>query len=278
MANEPYYLASDYFTDITPADIAVVNNAGADKEDANYPKENSQHADAGKTSRSDDKTNIKIRFDINSASGGTKPLKAFALINHNLSGGSIKYYSYTANDYATNQVLEATTAVRALDMYTRISSPTDRRYWELDISHNGNATSTASYYEWGRLICYDDFTILTEIENYEKVRGYQFRNIIHETKSGVRWAYKIYEKRERFGLDWSVRTQANMPAELRTLYEAVNADADPFIFIPDIASTNCYYGYLENPNIEYLEVFGTSSDDLVAGLRLYFIEAIRGKV
>ena len=277
MANEIYYLENDYFTDITSSEISIVNDAAADKEDANFPIENSQNIDVAKVTLSDDKTNIKIRFDINSASGGTKALKVFALLNHNLTGGSIKIYSFTNVDYTTGRNLEATVTVRLLDMFVRIASPTTKRYWEIDISHNGTATATEAYYKWGRVMCYDDAVILTDIEDFEKLRGYGFRNIIHKTKGGVRYAHKVFAKQERFGLTWKVRDQTNMPAELRTMYEAVSADADPFLLVPNITLTPCYYGYIEDPELEYIEAWGTSSGDLVSGLRLNFIEAVREK-
>jgi len=91
VANEIYYLISDYFKDITATDISIVDDGGADKEDANFPIENSQNIDVAKVTLSDDKTNIKIRFDINSISGGVKELKAFALLNHNLTEDRLKY-------------------------------------------------------------------------------------------------------------------------------------------------------------------------------------------
>ena len=277
MANEIYYLVNDYFTDITPSEIVIVNDAAADKEDANFPIENSQNIDVAKVTLTDDKTNIKIQFDINSASGGTKELKVFALLNHNLIAGSIKIYSYTHNDYSTGRTLEATVAIRLKDMKVRIANPADRRYWEIDISHNGTATATEAYYKWGRVMCYDDAVILTDIEDFEKLRAVGWKNIIHETKGGVRYAHKVYAKRERFGMTWKVRDQVNMPAELITMYEAVDADASPFLLIPNITNTPCYYGYIEDPELAYIEVFGTNSGDLVGRLRLNFIEAVREK-
>lgn len=277
MAKEVAYLYNDYFKDITAADITIVDDGGADKEDADYEKENAQNEDVGDTSRSDDKTNIKIRFDINSAAGGSAALKGFGWFNHNCTGGSIKIYSYTANDYATGQNLEDTVAVRALDMFTRIAAPSDRRYWEWDISHNGTATAAEAYYEWGRLMCYTDLVLLTEIENYERLRAYIFKNIIHKTKGGVRWAHKVSEKQERFGLNWSVRTQATLPAELRTMYESINGNASPFLFVPDIDAAACYHGYAEDEELNYVEYDGTGASEYAGQFNFNFIESVRGK-
>jgi len=274
------YLYNDYFKDITTADIAVVNSAGADKEDANYPIANSQSEQVALCTRSDDKTTIKIRFDINSASGGTAELKLFALLNHNLSGGSIKIYSYTAADYATGQNLEATVAARTYDMYVRIASPSDRRYWEIDLSHNGSATSADSYYEWGRVMCYTDLVSITDIPDYLTTRGYGFRNIVNETAYGVRAAvHKMTEKRERFELFWQERAASNgLDDEIRALYEAVYGDAHPFLFVPDITGTPCYYVYLEGPELLYSELMGIGTHAHVGNITLRLIEAVRGKV
>jgi len=277
MANETYYLFNDYFKDTTTADISVVNDVGADKEDAAYPKENAKDEQIGLCSRSDDKTNIKIRFDINSASGGVKALKAFFIGNHNFSGGSAKIYSYTANDYATGQVLEATVAVRLLDMFVRIAAPGTKRYWEIDLSHNGSVTSAAAYFEWGRIMCYTDFTILTEIEDEKKGRTFGFRNIINETSFGVRWSHKMNEDQEGFDLTWSIRTQANLPSELRTLFSLIDGRAHPFVYIPDIAATNVYYVYSKADILRWTEIGGVAATDIVASVNLGMIEAVRGK-
>ena len=278
MANETYYLFNDYFKDITTADIGVVDNLGADKEDANYPKENAKDEQIGLCSRSDDKTNIKIRFDINSASGGTKALKAFFIGDHNFSGGSVKIYSYTANDYSTGQVLEATVTVRLLDMFVRIAAPGTKRWWEIDLSHNGSVTSDDSYFEWGRVMCYDDMTILTEIEDERKGRSFGFRNIINETSFGVKWSHKMNENQEGFDLVWSVRTQANLPAELKTLFTLINGRAHPFVYVPNIDQTNVYYVYSTSDILTWTEIGGVSADDIVASVHLGMIEAVRGQV
>jgi len=273
------YLFNDYYKDITATDIAVVNDVGADKEDANYPIENSQNEQVALRTWSDDKTNIKVRFDINSASSGTKELKAFGIFNHNFSGGSVKIYSYTANDYATGQTLEATVTVRAKDMFTRIASPSDRRYWEIDISHNGSATSDDSAYKWGRIMCYTDIVVITDVEDYIKQRGYGYKNIINVTKHGIRAGiHKLMEDRERFELGWNQRTAANaIHTEMRTLYDSVYGDAHPFMFIPDITSTGCYYVYIQDPELLYQEIFGTGSTAHAGGVHLRLTEAVRNK-
>jgi len=272
------YLFNDYWKDITASDISIKNGAGADKEDANYPIENSQDEQIALATRTDDKTNIRILFDINSASGGTKQLKTFFIGNHNFSSGSFKVYSYTANDYVTGQTLEATVASRTHDVFTRIASPANRRYLEIDLSNNGTITSADSYYEWGRIMCYDDLVQLTDKEDYATPRGYGFKNIVNETTHGIRWIHKLAEKRERFELKWIERMTSNsIVTELRTLYDNTYGGAHPFMFIPDISGTDCYYVYLESPEMLWSEIFGTGSDSHAGDISLRLIEAIRGK-
>jgi len=272
------YLFNDYWKDITATDISIENAVAADKEDANYPIENSQDEQVALTTRTDDKTNIRILFDINSASGGTAVLKAWFIGNHNFSGGSFKIYSYTANDYTTGQTLEDTVAVRNYDTYTRISAPSDRRYWEIDLSNNGSVTSADSYYEWGRIMCYTDLIQLTDKEDYSRPRGYGFRNIINETSYGIRWAHKLAEKRERFELGWEERaTSGGIVTELRTLYENTYGGAHPFAYIVDISGNNCHYVYLEEPELLWSEIFGTGASSHVGNISLRLIEAVRGR-
>jgi len=273
------YAFGDYWKNITASDIAIVNDAAADKEDANYPIENSQDEQVALCTRTDDKTNIKIQFDINSASDGTKELKFFGIFNHNFSGGSVKIYSYTAADYSTGQTLEATATVRVKDMFIRIAGPSDRRYWEIDISHNGSATSADSYYEWGRIICYTDLVQLQQADQYDRDRGYGFKNIINETPHGIRWVHKIADSKERLRITYHIAQNDYIPAEPKTLYDAVDGDAHPFAFIPDIDEDDIYYGYLVHPELTWVESKGEAADGstLVKQLVIEFVEAVRGK-
>jgi len=284
MANEIAYLFDDYIK-VADAVITLVCTGG-NAEDSNYPISNSFNEQIALTTRTtessggagDAKTDVRYQIDLG-ATTGTKKLQGFFIGNHNFSGGSIKIYSYTANDFSTGQNLEATIPYRALDTYYRLSSaPANaRQYWEFDLSKNGSITSADAYFEFGRVMLYDDVTLLTEIEDFATPRGYGFANIINVTPFGIRYAHKLTEKRERFELNWGERTAANMPSELRTLFENISGNVHPFVFIPSIAATGCYYVYSDDDELTWTEIFGTDSSAYTGEMKLQLIEAVRGK-
>lgn len=262
------YLFNDYIKDLAAASITVVN------ENTSYPKTNMQDEQIALTTRTTNKTNIKIQFTLASS----KAIKAIFIGNHNFNGGSLKIYTYTAADFSTGQNLEATVSYRALDMYTRITSPNTRQYWEIDLSANGSITSADSFYEWGRIMLYDDLVQFTSKEDWLTPRGYGFRNIINETKYGVRWIHKLSEKQERFELTWNERKSSDsLHTELRTLYDDTYGGAHPIFYIPDISGTPCYYCYIEEPELLWSEIMGTGASSHIGDFHLRFIEAVRGK-
>jgi len=267
MAGEVAYLYNDYVKDLVAASITVIN------EDTDYPKTNMQNEKVSACSRTSNKTNIRIQFTL----AASKPIKAISINNHNFAAGNVKIYSYTNADFATGQVLEATVAVRAKDMFTRIASPNTRTYWEIDLSKNGTVTSASAYYEWGRAMLYDDFVLFTEIEDFEKERRRRYRNIINRTPYGVRWVHKMTPGLEGFGLFWSIRDQVNMPDEMITLHDAVNGGAHPFVLIENIDSTDCYYVFIEGEELAWREVGGELTTDIVTGVSLRLEEEVRGK-
>jgi len=221
----------------------------------------------------DAKVAVKLQFELLA----TKQLQAFFIGNHNFSGGTFDINSYTANDYTTGKTaVEANKTVRELDVYHYESSaPATRQWWEFDFT---NTTSADSVFKIGRAMVYDDFVHLTDIEHWKRPRGYGFRNIINETTYGTRWAHKLAEKRERFELYWNERDNITLATELRTMYESVYGDAHPFVLIPDITLTDCYYGYLEDPELMWQEIMGIASTSHTGEATLRFIEAVRGKV
>jgi len=267
------YLYNDYIKDLAGADIDLVD-AGGSCVDSNYPITALQDEQIADTTRTDAKVAVKLQFDL----GSTKQLQAFFIGNHNFSGGTFDINSYTANDYVTGKTaVEANKTVRLLDVYHYESSaPAARRYWEFDFT---NTTTSDSVFEIGRAMVYDDLVQFTDKNDYIKPRGYGFKNIINKTAYDVRAAvHKLMKNRERFELKWGERTIANsIHTELRTLYETVYGDAHPFVFIPDITGTPCYYVYIESPELLWAELWGTGTGAHVGGFRLKLIEAVRGK-
>lgn len=276
MANNVSYLFQDFIKDLSSSDIDLID-AGGSAVDSNYPITNLQDEKISLRTFTDAKVAVKLQFDL----GSTKALQAFFIGNHNFSGGTFDINSYTAADYSTGKTtVEDDLAVRLLDQYHHESSPpATRRYWELDLS---NVTTDDSVYKIGRVMVYDGSNPvqLTDNPDYITSRGYGFKNIINLTSYGVRSAtHKMTEKRERFELGWRERTAANnIDAEIRALYETVNGDASPFVYIPDIDLTDCYYVYLENPDLLYSEIHGIGSDAHVGDVTLRVLEAVRGKV
>jgi len=260
------YLYNDLVKSLAGASVAITN------EDPVFPTENLQSEQIALVCRTTATVAIKLRFTL--AAGAA--LKAFYIGNHNFSAGaSFDINSYTAADWTTGKVTVETKVPRALDVYHYESSaPASRTYWEFDFT---NTTSEDSFFSIGRVMLYTDWVTLTSIEDYERGRGYGFRNIINETDYGIRWVHKMTDKRERFGLVWKARKQATsaLPAELRTLYNTVYGDAYPFLFVPDITLTDCHYVYIEDNELRWTDVFGS---DTVFNINLNLIEAVRGKL
>lgn len=261
----PGYLYSDWITALAVSAIAITS-----EDSTNYPETNLQNENVALATRTTAKVAIKLQVDLGSA----KAPQIFAILNHNFSGGTYDINSYTAADFATGKTtVESAKAIRALDMYHReASAPTARQYWEWDFT---NCTSADSYFEIGRAMMFSDRTALTYAEDFVRGRGYGYRNIINQTAFGTRWVHKLTEKRERFELAWGTRLSTTIATEMRTLYETVYGDAHPFLFIPDITGTDCYYGYLEQPELMYQEMYATVH---TGGITMRFIEAVRGKV
>lgn len=271
------FLYTDEIISLADASVDLVD-AGGSCVDSNYPIANLKNAKISLRTWTDAKVAVKLQFDL----GSSKALQGFFIGNHNfLAAGTYDIHSYTDNDYTTGKtVVEANKAIRLLDTYHYESSaPAARQYWELDFT---NTTSSDSVFKIGRVMADDGSvpTQITSIEDYIMPRGYGFGNIINETPYGVRWVHKKFEKRERFELGWNQRRVSDsIHTELRTLYETVYGDANPFVFIPDIGQTPCYYVYIEDPELLYAEIFNLqTTGSHVGNFKLRLIEAVRGKV
>ena len=259
------YLFNDYVKDLSAVSISLTN------ENSDYPTENSQDEQVALCTRSTDKASIKYQITLSSSIA----LQAFSINNHNFSGGTFDINSYTAADFTTGKTTIETKTVRLLDVYHYESSaPAARTYWEFDLT---NTTSADAYYEFGRIMAYGNLVQLTEVEDYEKPRGYGFVNIVNITPWGIRWVHKMAERQEEFELIWTERMATNIPGELRTLFESIHGSAHPFVFIPDISSTNCYYVYSKDDILNWSEKFGIGSDAHACNFTLRLIEAVRGK-
>jgi hypothetical protein len=259
------YLYNDWVKEL---DAAYVS---ATEEDADFLVENICDEELSLVYRSVAKVGVKIRIDLGSA----KLPKIFYLGNHNFTGGAFDINSYTANDWATGKTTLETQAVRLKDVYHYELPGAARQYWEFDLT-NVNCT-THAFLSVGRIMLYSDYTLLTEIEDEERERGYEFRNIVNETPFGVRWVHRMTEKRETFGLKWSIRNQATslLPGELKTLMDTTYGSAYPFMYIPDVSLDDCYYVRMEADSLNWLE---HHASEYVGGLKIVLKECVRGKL
>lgn len=270
------YLFADYIKDIASVSVDIIDGGGS-AVDANYPIANMRNEKVSLRTWTDAKVAIKLQITFPFAYA----LQTFFIGNHNFSGGTFDINSYTANDFTTDKIIvEDDLPIRLLDQYHYESEPPlNREYWELDFSAT---TTTDSVFKIGRLMCYDATSLiqLTDIPDVQTARGYGFKNIINLTSYGVRSAtHKLTEKRERFQLLWNQRLASNnIDAELRTLYETVYGDAHPFVYIPSIDDTECYYVNIEQSELLYTEIFGKGANAHVGNVTLRLIEAVRGKI
>ena len=260
------YLYYDWVKDLAAANITITN------EDSNYPEANCQDEQVALCTRTTAKVGIKIQLNLGSAQSP----QIFAILNHNFLTGTFDINSYTAADYTTGKTaVEVNKAVRPRDVYHYESvAPTARQYWEFDLT---NVASSDSFFEFGRIMVYGGPSELTESQAFERGRGYGFHNIVNETPHGIRWIHKLTEKQERFTLHWSTKANTSIPAELKTLFDTVYGNAYPFLFIPDLATTDCYYVYINQDELPWLEMRGMADSTLVSNISIDLIEAIRGK-
>lgn len=68
--------------------------------------------------------------------------------------------------------------------------------------------------------------------------GIQRDSIVHETERGRRWVYRRFERRTwQFVFRTDIPTKTATLAKFRALDQAVDGDADPFLFYPDFGDS-----------------------------------------
>jgi len=241
------------YNDWVKADDTVV---ALTDEDANFPAENAKTEEAALTARTLSGYTTAIKYQISLISAQAP--RIFGLVNHNLATGTIDINSYTASNFTTGKVKIATVDVRELDMaYYAAAAPAARSYWEFDFT---NATTFARdvfqeyYVELGRAMLYSACDAdLAMIEDYKRTHAHEFSNIVNETPWGARWIHNIESRRERIKLTWGARLGMTIRDALRALLALTDGDARPFLLIPDLALTECFYGYTTEPSISWVE-------------------------
>jgi len=245
-------------------------------EDANFPAENAKTEEAALVARTLLGYTTAIKFRISLVSPQSP--RVFALVNHNLAAGTIDINSYTANNFSTGKVTIATLDVRELDIchYT-LTPPAARNYWEFDFT-NATAFTRGPFQEYfielGRAMLYSVCDAdLSTIEDYKRTHAHEFSNIVNETPWGARWVHNVESRRERIKLTWSARLGMTIRDALRALLALTDGDARPFLLIPDLALTECFYGYATEPSISWVESW---IDYATENLALEMVTASRG--
>jgi hypothetical protein len=228
------------------------------QEDANFPAENVKTEEAAVTARtiSGQITDIKLQMTFST----TRAPRIFALVNHNLAGGTIDINSYTAGDFTTGKTTIATIDVRELDVCHYAEEPTTARgYWEFDLT-NATPFARGEYQEYsieiGRAMLYSACDAdLAVIEDFRRHHAHEFSNIVNETPWGARWVHNVESRREKIKLTWGARLGIAVRDELLALLDLTAGDARPFLMIPDLADSECFYGYATEPWISWVELW-----------------------
>ena len=260
------WLWNDFIKNIPlPGSLSITDEA------AGFSVNNTQTEQVSQVCRTSSKVGIKYRFYLGPQYYSPR---IFAVLNHNLTGGTFDINSYTWAGYGGPKTKIATVPVRALDMYHwQIANPASQMYWEFDFT---NSTTPASYIEIGRCMCYHGYDIRgANIEDFRVIRRYEFRNIVNTTAHGVRWVHKVAEKIEHFNLTWGRRAGDSLKTDLMDLYEKTHGDAHPFLYVPSQLSTDCYYVYLLSPIADFSAYFDVD-DEQTGDVSIEFAEDIRG--
>lgn len=226
-------------------------------EDPNFPAENAKTEEAALCARTLSGYTTAIKFQISLIS--PQAPRIFGLVNHNLATGTIDINSYTASNFTTGKVKIATLDVRELDLaYYAVAAPAARSYWEYDFT---NAVPLARgvfqeyFVELGRAMLYGAVcdADLAIIEDYKRSHAHEFSNIVNETPWGARWVHNVESRREKIKLTWGARLGTTVRDAFRTLFALTDGDARPFLMIPDLALTECFYGYVTERSLSWVE-------------------------
>jgi hypothetical protein len=157
-----------------------------------------------------------------------------ALINHNCQG-IVRLYRADTAFFAWTQVLSYTIQKRGASVFLQIpaSTPT-ARHWALQMDDSG-FDSVPYLGEWwlGELVVFPRNTA------WGDARGKDFRTTTVEFESGDEDSYLISERQTFEGDLPDVLTPSEVQA-YKNFYEATKGRANPFLFIPDSAASECY--------------------------------------
>lgn len=231
-------------------------------EDASYPAENLYDLLAAKVFRCTSKTSLTILIDF----GASIAADTIALINHNLTqNATLNLKAGNVNPPVTTI---ATPAYRQYDLWKSFTQ-LYARYWLLTITD-----SNPDYLQIGQLILGSRtaFPRGRLMGNYKP--AIKRSNIAEETYAGVLYAYHLFDRHE-FNPSFRVSSAAELTV-LQALDAAAYGNLKPFLYIPDVAGSDCYYVRKEQ-NFEPEEVKGRlAGNELVHDYQMQLTEESRG--
>jgi hypothetical protein len=195
-------------------------------EDAAYPAEYLIDHQAARVFRGTSQTALSILVDM----GASVSADTIALVNHNLTAAAT--LSLKAGATSPPSSVVATPTYRAGDLWKGFTA-TAARYWLLEITDANSAAiqigqlliGTRVVFPRGRRI--GNYTPRTE------------RTIISgETYGGASYHYPVHSRKT---FNPSYRCLLSELAIFETLESAVYGSAYPWLYIPEITASDCYY-------------------------------------
>lgn len=196
-------------------------------EDSAYPKENIYGQVAAKVFRSESTTILIMQIDF----GASVAANTIALVNHNLTSGAT--VTLKNNDTSPGTTI-TTMAYRASDMWKAFTSVSAQE-WEIVITDVNTADIQIGQIILGTRV---QFPVGRKIAN-GYIPAVRRINIGDETYGGVKWNYHLHQRRE-FNPSFLCRSAADL-AVFSTLDTAVYGDHYPFLYIPNVSGSECYY-------------------------------------
>jgi hypothetical protein len=197
-------------------------------EDEAYPATNLYDRQSARVFRGESPTSLTILIDF----GAAVLADTLAIINHNLTAAAT--LSLKAGTSSPPSTAIATPTYRANDIWKAFTGTT-ARYWLLAISD-----SNPSPIEIGQLV----LGVRVEFPRGRRIgEGYKPAvkrfTIVGETYAGVFWNYHVFQRRE-FNPSFRV-ANASEESVLRALDTSTCGNLWPFVYIPDVSGTDCYY-------------------------------------
>ena len=237
----------------TAATISVSGSADS----TNYPSTLLEDASPAPRFKLSAKTSTWLKVDL----GSSLNVKIIALLNHNLTSSATVVLQGHASDswgtpsYSHSMTYAATHIFLVIDQ--------TYRWWRvtIDDSTNTQYPAVGEFYVGGLTT----FTINFDFPS--RVRSY--KNITEDMPSGrIR---KLNQSNiKTYQLAWELLTMTQL-AEVQAIHTGTNGGVTPFVFLPDVASTELLYVQCAD-DLQYQEI----QNDLVGNVSLPLSELPNG--